>query len=366
MLCYEYEENDGILAAEEVKDLTYRSDLLVIGGGPTGLSTAITAARDGLSVTILERDDKLGGWTTRFGCMATDVCNKCSVCSVFETKARVLEEPRVLVVTDAYARNIARVDSNYVVRAIHDHDEDEFEAKALVIATGFQPFDASKRGEFGWGRYPGVLTTLELDQMILQENLPSEWSIGAEVKIAFVQCVGSRDLRLCHEYCSVVCCMTSLRMAKVLRNRHPNLDVKFFYMDFQGLGKSSEELLKASARTDKIEFHQAIPSKVYPLEKRLMMRYENLTTSRVAEEEFDSVVLAIGMCPISDSFDIYPRNSYGFYVPGHSVSERQGLFVAGTATGPKGITACMRDGADVALRAVRYVKSLSGGVMGGA
>jgi heterodisulfide reductase subunit A len=347
-----------------VKDLMNRSDVLVVGGGPTGLSTASIAARYGLSVTLLERHEKLGGWTTSFGCMATDACNKCSVCSVSEVKAQVLAEPGIAVVTDMCVRDISKVGSDYVLYAGYEGSEEEFRAKALVLATGYQPFDASKRGEFGWGRYPGVLTTLELNQMILEENLPRDWSVGTDMKIAFVQCVGSRDLSLCHEYCSVVCCMTSLRMAGVLRNRFPDINIKFFYMDFQGLGKCSEEFRRAAVYKHKMEFCQAMPSKVYPCEKRLVMRYENSATGRFVEEEFDSVVLAVGICSHNDSFDVHPRDAYGFYVPNHRVSERQGLFVAGTATGPKDITACMRDGMHVALRAVRYVGSLNGGVVG--
>lgn len=355
--------NEAIMAAREVKDLACRSDLLIVGGGPAGLSAAIAAAGGGLRVTILEREEKLGGWPTKFGCMATDVCNKCSACSVFDARGRVSADPRISVITGVDARDIERLDGGYMVYGASCDDEYEFEAQAVIVATGFQPFDASKRGEFGWGRYPGVLTTVELDQMILQENLPDSWG-NDDTKLAFIQCVGSRDLSLCHEYCSVACCMGSLRMARVLKHNFPNVNIKIFYMDFQGIGKFPERFRKDAVCMDKIEFCQAMPSKVFAIGEKLVMRYEDPGTSRVSEEGFDSVILAVGMCPQDDAFDIYPKDTYGFYLAGHSASERLGLFAAGTATGPRSIVASMRDGANVALKAVRYVAGARGGVLG--
>ncbi len=125
-------------------------------------------------------------------------------------------------------------------------EEIEFEAGAVIVSTGYQLFDASRKKEYGFGKYPDVITNMQLERM-----LNSAGPTGGRVlvpstgkppkSVAFIQCVGSRDKTVGNEYCSRVCCMAALKNSQMIKERYPDTDITIHYIDIRAAGEMYEE-----------------------------------------------------------------------------------------------------------------------------
>ena len=130
----------------------------------------------------------------------------------------------------------------------------ELEVGSVILTPGFTEFAAEKKGEFGFGRYPNVLTSVQFERM-LSASGPFEGHVirpsdGKPAKrIAWIQCVGSRDTRCGNEYCSSVCCMVSTKQALVAADHQSGLEATVFYMDVRAYGKDFDQYYeRAKAR----------------------------------------------------------------------------------------------------------------------
>jgi len=118
----------------------------------------------------------------------------------------------------------------------------------IVVATGFDIFDATEKPVFGYGKFKNVVTALEMERIVdhISEKPAPPRKIGN--RIAFVQCVGSRDEQVGREYCSRVCCMYSIKLASLLKQAKPEKDIYIFYTDIRAFGKGYEEYYKRTHR----------------------------------------------------------------------------------------------------------------------
>ena len=238
------------------------------------------------------------------------------------------------------------------------------EADAVLIAIGFQPFNPKDK-PYGYGRFKNVVTGLDLERMIKRTGCikkPSDNKIPEQ--IAFIQCVGSRDAKLNHLWCSKVCCGSALRMAMLVKERQPETEISFFYMDVQTFGKDFEQFYMET-RED-IRMIRAIPGDFYEMDdQRLKVNFVNNLTHETMEEIFDLVVLSVGIIPIEDIgnmsrlFKIGP-DEFGFLVTddkGISVS-KNGVFTAGTVQGPMSIPETIAGAGSAAWNIIKYLKFL--------
>jgi len=242
--------------------------------------------------------------------------------------------------------------------------EQPIEADAVLIAIGFQPYNPGDK-PYGYGRFKNVVTGLELEGMIKRtgwvkkpgDNKPPE-------QIAFIQCVGSRDAKLNHLWCSKVCCGSALRMARLVKERQPETEITFFYMDVQTFGKDFEQFYRET-RED-IRMIRAIPGDFYETDdQRLKVNFVNNLTHETMEELFDLVVLSVGITPIEDigsmsrMFKIGP-DEFGFLKTddkGISVS-KNGIFTTGTVQGPMSIPETIADAGSAVWKIVKYFDGL--------
>jgi len=242
--------------------------------------------------------------------------------------------------------------------------EQPIEADAVLIAIGFQPYNPEDK-PYGYGRFKNVVTGLELEGMIKRtgwvkkpgDNKPPE-------QIAFIQCVGSRDAKLNHLWCSKVCCGSALRMARLVKERQPETEITFFYMDVQTFGKDFEQFYRET-RED-IRMIRAIPGDFYETDdQRLKVNFVNNLTHETMEELFDLVVLSVGITPIEDigsmsrMFKIGP-DEFGFLKTddkGISVS-KNGIFTTGTVQGPMSIPETIADAGSAVWKIVKYFDGL--------
>jgi len=244
---------------------------------------------------------------------------------------------------------------------------------AIVVATGFEIFDAKKKSEYGYGRYPNVITSLELERL-LNASGPTAGHITRlsdgriPKKVAFVQCVGSRDERVGNPYCSRVCCMYAIKNAILLKEHVHDADVAVFYMDIRAYGKGFEEFYQRAKDEFNVRFIRGRVANVVevPETKDLMVRAEDTEEGRRIEEKFDMVVLSVGLLPSNEIFKVgkildLPLDAHGFPHEADvitnpiTVAKSKGIFIAGTAEGPKDIPDSVADASAAAIKAVSYL-----------
>ncbi|OPX26439.1 MAG: hypothetical protein B1H06_05695 [Candidatus Cloacimonas sp. 4484_143] len=217
----------------------------------------------------------------------------------------------------------------------------------VVVATGYDIYDATEKTVFGYGKYKNVVSALEMERIVdhISEKEPPR-EVGK--RVAFVQCVGSRDKQIGREYCSRVCCMFSVKLASLLKQAKPETDIYIFYTDLRAFGKGYEEYYKRSQEMG-IKFVRGKPSHFTedPDTKQVIVTVEDTLSRDIIQSEFDLVVLANGMGlsaasePIADQLKL-AKSDDGFFKEAHPKYRPvdtlvEGIFLAGTAQGPKDI-----------------------------
>ena len=242
--------------------------------------------------------------------------------------------------------------------------EHTIEADAVLIAIGFQPFNPKDK-PYGYGRFKDVVTGLDLERMIKRTGCVKKPSDNkTPEQIAFVQCVGSRDAKLNHLWCSKVCCGSALRMARLIKERQPETKITFFYMDVQTFGKDFEQFYRETR--ENIRMIRAIPGDFYEMDdQRLKVNFVNNLTHETMEELFDLVVLSVGITPMEDigtmsrMFKIGP-DEFGFLkTDGKEILVfKNGVFTAGTVQGPMSISETIAGAGSAVWKIVKYLDGL--------
>lgn len=219
---------------------------------------------------------------------------------------------------------------------------------AIVVATGFDPFDPKRKPEFGYGVYSNVLHGLELERLCSASG-PTKGEILIQGKkpkeVVFIHCVGSRDKTVGNEYCSRVCCMYTAKQAHLIRDKIPDAHITVLYMDVRAFGKGFEEFYER-VQKEGIIYRRANPSEIYRRNGKLVVRGEDTLIGEPFELEADLVVLASGLTPRKED-DILKeilgleKSSDRFYAeaPGLDpiLTKVEGIFLAGCCQGPKDI-----------------------------
>jgi heterodisulfide reductase subunit A len=230
-----------------------------------------------------------------------------------------------------------------------EEEESTIEVGTIVVATGFEPFDARLKPEFGYGRYERVITGLELERFLSPSgpkggNFPAHW--GEPENIVFIQCVGSRDKTVGNEYCSRICCMYTAKQANILRERFPRARITVCYIDIRAFGKGYEEFYERVQKAGVI-YRKGIPSEIYQKGEKLIVKAEDCLLGELYEEEADLVVLATGLIPSreADKLRNLLKVNQGpdrFFMEAHPKlrpldTTIDGIYLSGTCQGPKDI-----------------------------
>lgn len=222
---------------------------------------------------------------------------------------------------------------------------------AIVLCPGLELFNPELRGEYGYGIYPNVITSLQFERM-LSASGPygghlERISDGGEIKkIAFIQCVGSRDTTINQGYCSSVCCMYATKEAVIAKEHQPGLETTIFCIDVRAFGKDFEKYYNQARDKQGVRYIKSSISSIKELQqtKQLRIQYHN-ADNQVVEEDFDLVVLSVGLKPAKSVAELaqvmnIPLNHYNFCalqeLSGVNTL-RPGIFVAGVFSGPKDI-----------------------------
>ncbi|MBN1900724.1 FAD-dependent oxidoreductase [Candidatus Sumerlaeota bacterium] len=241
-----------------------------------------------------------------------------------------------------------------------------FRVGSVIIAPGYEKFLPQKGGSFGYNLYPNVVTSIQFERMLsasgpLNGHLarPSDHSVPK--KIAWLQCVGSRDASCNRPWCSSICCMYSTKEAVIAREHAPGLEAHIYYMDIRSFGKNYEQYIERAKSEYGVQYRATRVPRMEqnPVSKNLRIRYADEDSGEVKEEEYDMVVLSVGMQPcdkmgsLADLFHI-GLNEYGFVEtpPFQSTgTNRPGIYVAGAISEPKDIPEAVTEASSAAARA---------------
>ncbi len=243
--------------------------------------------------------------------------------------------------------------------------ESQLPVGAVVLSPGFEPFDARLKGEFGWGYYPNVLTSIQFERMVsfagsTRAHLLRPSDGQRPRRIAFIQCVGSRDMSIGRGYCSSVCCMHTAKHVRVVKELEPDTEITVFFMDIRTHGKDYESYFEETKALPGVTYCRSMVSSVHerPKSRNLLVNYV-AEDGTVREEEFDLVVLVVGFgAPLGAQalgralgVDL---NEYGFAVTDPFAPDRasrSGVFVAGAFREPKDIPETVVEASAVAAAA---------------
>jgi heterodisulfide reductase subunit A len=247
---------------------------------------------------------------------------------------------------------------------------------SIIVSPGFDEFDLlKKRREYGYGRYPNVVSSLELERMLSATGpyggLVLRPSDGELVKkIAFIQCVGSRDRSIGNPYCSSVCCMFAIKEAVIAQEHNPGLEATIFFMDMRAFGKEFDDYYIRAEKEHGIRFvkNNRISSIAEnPETNNLIITF--IEEGELVTEEFDLVALAVGMTAPRDANDLSEKlgidlNEYDFCATDILFSpletSRPGIFVGGTFGAPKDIPDSVSEASGAAAKASSVVASERG------
>jgi heterodisulfide reductase subunit A len=258
------------------------------------------------------------------------------------------------------------------------HDEKPEQIKinvgAVIVATGAQPFNPTIKSEFGYEQFKNVVTSLEFER-ILSPSGPFQGKIlrpsdqKEPKKIAWLQCVGSRDKSIGNEYCSAMCCMYTAKEAIIAKEHNPNIQSTVFYIDVRSFGKDFDKYIESAKKEHGISYVRSRLSEIVEDKKSkdLVVRYED-EKGELKEDTFDLVVLSIGLCSTKDR-EVFmkniglEKNEFGFVetnLQDPLTVAQPGVFIAGSFIEPKDIPESVMQASAAASKAAALLRDERG------
>jgi quinone-modifying oxidoreductase subunit QmoA len=231
----------------------------------------------------------------------------------------------------------------------------ELKVSSVILATGWQPFQASYIKDLHYTDYDNVVTNVELER-ILAENGPFKGRLlrPSDKKIpglvAFAQCTGSRDENYL-PYCSAVCCSASLKHALTISDKYPDARISIFYIDIRVAGRNEDFLSRVKSYKN-IELIKGKVAKIeeLPNSKNLVLEAEDIISGIKLKKEFDLVILAGGIRPSETPVKSNMKDDFGFLLPGFLP---EGIYAAACSKRPMDVSSSLKDATGVALRAIQ-------------
>ena len=321
-----------------------KGPVFILGGGISGIQAALSIAEAGYGVYLLERTTSLGGMLPNLH----RIYPLCNCCKVNPKIAACEQHPNIRVLLNATLEGIQGKAGDFTISVLRDGKNEKLAAGAVVLAAGIETFDPSSLDLYGYGKLPNVLTSVEYEQSQKPTGplggaiqRPSDGKTPK--KIAWLQCVGSRDINRCDvSYCSSVCCMYALKEAVTTKDVDEDIETTIFYMDMRTHGKGFEEYLNQAVERDV----HLVRSRVHTIDPvvgtdDLLITYRD-GDEDLQEEVFDMVVLSVGLRPSREAIETAKKIGINLSADQFVGTETfqpvntnlPGIFVCGGLTGP--------------------------------
>ena len=341
---------DPVEATKKAKDLVYAAicrvalheelesmsvnmcpNVIIVGGGISGMTAALELADAGNQVYLVEKDDHLGGNLARVDLTAPYLYSARDLLT--ERLTRVMNNKKVRVLLESKLTNLTGFIGNFRATIQHLNGNPaktsqpvEVEAGNVIVCTGFKEFDASRIVHYGYGKLPNVITSFELEKMIRAGRI--ETREGKIPKyVAIIHCVGSRSQEF-HTYCSRVCCMTALKYAHEIKSANPECYVSDVYIDMHAFGKGHEDFYRRSSeaktlflmyeKEDRPVIHKADPKDGC----EMLIEVNEKLSGELIEIPADLIILMVGMEAREDSHEIartvnISQDKDGWFIESH-------------------------------------------------
>lgn len=344
--------------------------VLIIGGGPSGLESARCVAELGGEAILIEKRERLGGTPDRENYAKLTHHWRDASEAMADMAAAVTSNKNVEVKYSAEVKSMTGNAGNFTVEIETGGASEKINVGAVIIATGFQHFDPGRATQYyNYYSFPDVITLTDLEKMLKEHKVVRPSNGEAPKKIAFIQCVGSRDRQIGNEYCSKVCCGIASKQAIELREQITDSKVFIFYIDMRMYGYWENEIYWPAQEKYKVNYVKGVVSEVLKKGEKLLVRGEDTTMSRPMEVEMDMVVLSVGMEPSAGTRAIsqllgVQQNKYGFIEAGGAggldpvATSQEGIFVAGAASGPADLDDSIAKAGLAAARALASVRKV--------
>ncbi len=311
----------------------------------------------GLKPVIVEKTSALGGHVAQWNNLFPDVVPASKVLAPYKEELKDVE-----VFLETEIASINRLQKWYSVVLSNGR---AMPCKAVIFATGFKLFEAEKKEEYGYGVYDRVITNKDLEAWFntgSDERVPEKPSA-----IGFVHCVGSRDVKAGNTQCSKVCCITAIKQAIELKEKFPNAEIYCFYMDLRLFGKKYEDFYINAQRDYGIHFIRGRVSEVSEtIDGQVLVKAEDTLVGKPVKVRLDLLVLMAGIVCNRENQALLkavqlPVDDDGFFrsrdnIASITQSDRDGIFFAGTCTGPKTIPETIAEARSAALNVYNYLK----------
>ncbi|HXZ23962.1 MAG TPA: CoB--CoM heterodisulfide reductase iron-sulfur subunit A family protein [Methanomassiliicoccales archaeon] len=418
--------------------------VMVVGGGISGVQTALDLAESGFKVYMVERKPSIGGVMAQLD--KTFPTNDCSMCILSPKLVEAARNPMITMMTLSEIVGVKGEAPNFTVtvkkhpryvredrcvgcglcaekcpsKAVNEYDVGLVQRKAIyvpyaqavpmkysidekkclyltkgrcgnckkvcpadavdyemkesieevnvgsiVLAPGYEVFDAKLKKEYGYGEFKNVVTSLEFERILsatgpFQGHVVRPSDHKTPTKVAILQCVGSRDEKVGNNYCSSVCCMYALKQAIIAGEHTQGLQPTIFFMDIRAFGKEFEDYRARAEKEYGVKIHRGVRVASIdedPETKNVTLRYSD--GAETTAEEFDMAVLSVGFEPPASAMELsktigFKLNKYGFaetsvYDP--LATSRKGVYVTGAFSAPKDIPQSVAEASGAASKA---------------
>jgi heterodisulfide reductase subunit A2 len=335
--------------------------IAIIGAGIAGMETANQLAMSGHKVTIIEKEKIVGGHLTKWSHLFPDFSDPDTI-----TKGLSLAvtNNNIKIITGT---EITNIEKNHTHFSLKSGNEMSVNSDAVVITSGFNVFDATRKEEYGYGLFENVITSVDLELIYKQKKKITTSTGKSPKRIAIIHCVGSRDAKSGNTYCSKVCCITGIKQAIELNKSLPESEIFCFYMDLRLYGSKFDELYLTAQKQHNIQFIRGRLSEASERpDKSLQIKAEDTLSGRPLRMDVDLIVLLVGMEPGLSHNNFIKNNSMqldenGFLKTVNIHTARNhtlqpGIYMAGTCICPMSVNETLENARSAALEVINYLK----------
>lgn len=342
--------------------------IAIIGAGPAGIEAAsIIAAMEETEVLLFEKSATTLDNLRDKAFLFPDFSSAADLVEIMEAK---LDRDNIKLhlstaITSVASTSTATEAGGIMAWELQDASGVRYQADAVLVTTGYKVFDAKRKEELGYGIYPGVITSIDLEKKLQEGKILN--AVGdIPKKIVFLQCVGSRDEKSGNHYCSKVCCVTAVKQAIEVRKMLPEVEAYVFYMDLRMWGGGFEEMYREAQEKYGVRFVRGrISEAASTFDGKIQIKSEDTLVGLPLKMSADLLVLMVGMEPSEGTKALTRQcncaDAYGFAttVNPHlrdNETVQPGLYVAGSCKRPMSINDSLTDARSAAIKIGEYLK----------
>jgi heterodisulfide reductase subunit A len=336
--------------------------ILTIGAGIAGIEASSVLSGLGYRVILVEKDMKIGGKVNNYYHLFPNGRPADEVRNYIDEKC---QKHDFTIYKNTEIKGIKKTSGKFSLTTSHD---DVLKADAVILANGFDYFEAQRKEEYGYKIYDNVITSVDLEEK-LRMGFPITTKNGETPKrIGFVHCVGSRDEKSGNHYCSRICCVTGVKQAMELNKMYPGADIYCFYIDLRMYSVEFESIYRNAQEQFGIQFIRGKVSEVSEnSDGYLQVKAEDTLIGRPLKMEMDLLVLLVGMTASQNSNQLksiagIETNKHNFFQSNDwqlhkNHSSQPGIFLAGACNGPMSIDESIEHARSAAIEVHNYLSN---------